>query len=256
MAAAVGEKVKETKVISAVEKKGKKTAKSECASSVCNNLGTLSCSGCRLVKYCSTSCQINEWKNHKQDCLLKPQDKVGKKTQEKKTVGIVNIHSMARARLLDELDIELQLHPSRIDEHEKNARNQTVLHIAIEIGNFSMVEMLLLKYHASVTERGINNQFTALCFATAIYENDYTRKPMFPMTLDTRTSIVKILLENGACPNVTGLDMNIGPLYWVFMYKFLYGCINIYTYIYIHIYIYIYRYIYIYIYMYLNCSTS
>jgi hypothetical protein len=63
------------------------------------------------------------------------------------------------------------------------------------------------------------------------------------MTLATRTSIVKFLLENGANPNVTGLNMNIGPLNWAVMYRHeevLLVCIYIYEYTYTYVCIYMY----------------
>jgi ankyrin repeat protein len=64
----------------------------------------------------------------------------------------------------DKLDVELLLNPSRINEHEP-IDNKTVLHIAAEAGNLSMIQMLVTKHHVSINKRGYNGQFTALCFA-------------------------------------------------------------------------------------------
>jgi hypothetical protein len=46
-------------------------------------------------------------------------------------------------------------------------------------------------------------------------------KAMYPMTENTRTSVVKFLLENGASANVSGLDLNIGPLEWACQNNFV-----------------------------------
>ena len=32
------------------------------------------CSGCKLVRYCSTSCQRNDWKFHKYQCCFRDDD--------------------------------------------------------------------------------------------------------------------------------------------------------------------------------------
>lgn len=187
-----------------------------CAATGCNDLGKLLCSRCRLVKYCSASCQGKEWKNHKKDCKI-----IGTvpRAQDKKKLGIVNIHALARARLLEKLDLELQANPSRIDEHEP-INKATVLHIAAESGNLSMVQMLVTKYDASMTERGGSGKFTALCYAVVQPEDDYTGLPIYPMAEATRTSIVKFLLEHGASPNISGLVLKIGPMDWAAMNQF------------------------------------
>ncbi|ESK89124.1 hypothetical protein Moror_5297 [Moniliophthora roreri MCA 2997] len=41
---------------------------------VCANNGTRSCSGCRLVRYCSKECQKRDWEKHKQDCRNQMRD--------------------------------------------------------------------------------------------------------------------------------------------------------------------------------------
>ncbi|ESK84859.1 hypothetical protein Moror_14953 [Moniliophthora roreri MCA 2997] len=38
------------------------------AGTFCSRTGTLSCAGCRLVRYCSKECQKQHWKRHKRDC--------------------------------------------------------------------------------------------------------------------------------------------------------------------------------------------
>jgi SET and MYND domain-containing protein len=34
------------------------------------NKKTLWCGGCRIIKYCSKTCQINDWKYHKEQCKI------------------------------------------------------------------------------------------------------------------------------------------------------------------------------------------
>jgi ankyrin repeat protein len=87
-------------------------------------------------------------------------------------VATVDIHSLAEAQSYEELDAELQSNPSRINEHESGPNNKTVLHIAAEHLNLPMVEMLVKKYHANINERGYNGQFTALCFAVTLNDDD------------------------------------------------------------------------------------
>lgn len=36
----------------------------------CENTPTMACSGCHLVVYCSKSCQVSHWKNHKRGKLM------------------------------------------------------------------------------------------------------------------------------------------------------------------------------------------
>jgi ankyrin repeat protein len=160
--------------------------------------------------------------------------------------AIVDIHALAKGRMQEKLDVELLLNPSRINEHEP-IDNKTVLHIAAEAGNLSMIQMLVTKHHASINERGYKGQFTPLCFAVTQPDDDDDDdddewvdadddddlseedggvgveggKAMYPMTKNTRTSVVKFLLENGASANVSGLDLNIGPLEWACQNNFV-----------------------------------
>lgn len=42
-----------------------------CASRGCLNRGILTCSGCKMLRYCSKMCQVKDWKDHKKICSKK-----------------------------------------------------------------------------------------------------------------------------------------------------------------------------------------
>ena len=101
-----------------------------CALSSCSNVATKKCSRCRAAYYCSTECNVANWKVHKRDCNKVEKEECNAPKEKPKTKK-------------DQLKKEKRgKSTTKTDEAEVNSKKKTDEHISDEQAHKNMVRAL------------------------------------------------------------------------------------------------------------------
>ena len=126
-----------------------------CALSSCSNVATKKCSRCRAAYYCSTECNVANWKVHKRDCNKvekeecnapkeKPKTKKDQLKKEKRGKSTTKTdEAEVNSKKKDQLKKEKRgKSTTKTDEAEVNSKKKTDEHISDEQAHKNMVRAL------------------------------------------------------------------------------------------------------------------